>query len=161
MKNKSKNTRRNRKNGTAKINTPKVSTPKAKVSTPKVSTPKFKDDEIITKLKKSLYSDKLIDMTIELYKDNPEEILNSIEAIKRNMKIHIACGWSVIDSYNRLLESRILRFGVSDELAHIERNIFKILFECFTKWGREIIFNEMKKSMKTQTINGVRVISFQ
>lgn len=163
MKNRSKNTKRNRGNGTNKLHTPASKPRVKKTFKPKTINTIDETDPYVIKIRESLMDDKVIDMMVDLYTEKGKDHFDgAIESVKKNMTNHIQYGFSVIDAYERLKENRIIRFSskVDSDLVTLERIYLKIIFECFTEWGKEIVFHEFTKQMKVQNANGINVISF-
>jgi hypothetical protein len=95
--------------------------------------------EIEKRLKESLMSDSFIEKVLFLHRTYNGSLNEMILSVRMNMKLFIDCGYSVIESYEILKEQRVIRCSDDDSLTGFERNLFKIIIECFTDWSDEII----------------------
>lgn len=113
------------------------------------------DLEIEKRLKKSIMSDSFIEKVLLIHRKYNGSLLGMIESVKSNMNSFIIKGFSVIESYEILKEQRVLRFSNDDSLIDFERNIFKIIIECFTDWRDEVLAYELLNQIKI--VNTLRI----
>lgn len=104
--------------------------------------------EIEKRLKESLMSDSFIEKVLFLHRTYNGSLNEMILSVKMNMKLFIDCGYSVIKSYEILKEQRVIRCSDDNSLIGFERNLFKIIIECFTNWRDEIMSYELVQHIK-------------
>jgi len=109
--------------------------------------------EIEKRLKESLMSDSFIEKVLFLHRTYNSSLNEMILSVRMNMKQFIDCGYSVIESYEILKEQRIVRCSDDDSLIGFERNLFKIIIECFTEWRDEIMSYELLKQLNLVNVS--------
>jgi hypothetical protein len=112
--------------------------------------------EIEKRLKESLMSDSFIEKVLFLHRTYNGSLNEMILSVRMNMKLFIDCGYSVIESYEILKEQRVIRCSDDDSLTGFERNLFKIIIECFTDWSDEIIPYEFLKDIKVVNVSSIK-----
>jgi hypothetical protein len=110
---------------------------------------KYSHTDVTEKLKQSIMSDDFIDKVICLHNHYPDSFNEMIFNLNDNFKRFINCGYSVIDTYEILKENRIVRCSEDDSLMGFEKNLLKILIECFTEYRTEILSYELLRNCKT------------
>lgn len=111
--------------------------------------------EIEKRLKESLMSDSFIEKVLFLHRTYNGSLNEMILSVRMNMKLFIDCGYSVIESYEILKEQRVIRCSDDDSLTGFERNLFKIIIECFTEWSDKIIPYEFLKDIKVVNVSSI------
>jgi hypothetical protein len=108
----------------------------------------YSHSEITQKLKQSTMSDDFLNKVITLHNLYPDSFGEMILTLRFNVKRFLDSGFSVIETYDILKENRVIRCSEDDSLIGFEKNLFKILFECFTEYGSEIVTYELLKGLK-------------
>jgi hypothetical protein len=108
----------------------------------------YSHSEITQKLKQSTMSDDFIEKVITLHNLYPDSFGEMILTLRFNVKLFLDSGFSLIETYDILKENRVIRCSEDDSLIGFEKNLFKILFECFTEYGSEIVTYELLKGLK-------------
>ena len=109
--------------------------------------------EIEKRLKESLMSDSFIEKVLFLHRNYNGSLNQMILSVRMNMKLFIDCGYSVIKSYEILKEQRVIRCSDDNSLIGFERNLFKIIIECFTDWSDEIMSYELLKQLEVVNVS--------
>lgn len=109
--------------------------------------------EIEKRLKESLMSDSFIEKVLIIYRSDKGSFNELILSVRMNMKLFIDNGYSVIETYEFFKEQRVVRCFDNDSFIDFERNIFKIIIECFTDWSDEIMSYELLKQLEVVDVS--------
>lgn len=109
--------------------------------------------EIEKRLKESLMSDSFIEKVLIIYRSDKGSFIELILSVRMNMKLFIDNGYSVIETYEFFKEQRVVRCFDNDSFIDFERNIFKIIIECFTDWSDEILSYELLKQLDVVNVS--------
>ena len=112
--------------------------------------------EIEKRLKESLMSDSFIEKVLFLHRNYNGSLNQMILSVRMNMKLFIDCGYSVIKSYEILKEQRVIRCSDDNSLIGFERNLFKIIIECFSEWRDEIMSYELLKQLNVVNVSPIK-----
>lgn len=106
------------------------------------------DLEIEKRLKESTFADSFIEKVLHLHRTYKGSFNEMIFGVRLNMKLFIDYGYSVIEAYEILKEQRVVRCCEDDSLIGFEKNLFKIIIECFTDWRDEVLAYELLNQIK-------------
>ena len=109
--------------------------------------------EIEKKLKESVMSDSFIENVLFLYRSDNDSFIELILSVRMNMKSFIDNGQQVIETYEFFKEQRVVRCFEDDSFIDFERNLFKIIIECFTDWSDEVMSYELLKQLEVVNVS--------